>query len=206
MFIGRIIPKGLRALLQPPAITNCQFYKPVKVCSGTQINDTIVHKYSYVGHDCFIINSEIGSYTSIADNCRIGGATHSMDYVSTSPVFNVGKNVLKTNFYNFDSEIIKKTFIGPDVWIGANAILISGVEIGVGSVVGAGSVVTHNIPPYEIWAGNPAKFIRYRFSETIIEALLDTKWWDWPEEKVKQYAYLFNNPEEFVRQQQELIN
>jgi len=72
------------------------------------------------------------------------------------------------------------------VWIGNGAIVLSGVMIGNGSVVGAGSVVTKNIPPYEIWAGNPARFIRLRFPEEVSEKINATEWWDWSIEKLQQ--------------------
>ncbi|MEI6070387.1 MAG: CatB-related O-acetyltransferase [Verrucomicrobiae bacterium] len=69
--------------------------------------------------------------------------------------------------------------IGNDVWIGARAIVLSGVTIGDGAVIGAGSVVSHDIPPYAIAAGVPAKVLRYRFSENQIQDLLQIKWWNW---------------------------
>jgi acetyltransferase-like isoleucine patch superfamily enzyme len=69
--------------------------------------------------------------------------------------------------------------IGNDVWIGAQAIVLSGVTIGDGAVIGAGAVVARDIPPYAIAVGVPAKVLRYRFSENQIQALLQIKWWDW---------------------------
>lgn len=74
--------------------------------------------------------------------------------------------------------------IGNDVWIGHGATILSGVTIGDGAVIGACSVVTKNVPPYAIVAGNPARIIRYRFSDEIINNLLSIKWWDWPIEKI----------------------
>ena len=81
---------------------------------------------------------------------------------------------------------------------GTRSNIFSGVTIGVGAVVGAGSVVTHDIPPYEIWAGNPAKKIRNRFDEKVTEDLLKTKWWEWDDEKIEKYAYLFDKPLKFI--------
>ena len=68
--------------------------------------------------------------------------------------------------------------IGSDSWIGDNSVLLSDVEIGIGAVIGAGSVVTKNVEPYAIYAGNPARFIRFRFPEKTCEQLLQTKWWE----------------------------
>ncbi len=67
--------------------------------------------------------------------------------------------------------------IGHDVWIGANAIVLSGVSIGTGSVIGAGAVVTKDVPPYAIAVGNPARVVRYRFEQDVIEQLLRSEWW-----------------------------
>jgi len=81
----------------------------------------------------------------------------------------------------------KRTRIGNDVWIGAGATLLGkggGLTIGDGAIVGAGSVVTKDVPPYAIVGGNPARIIRYRFDEAIIRRLLALKWWDWPVERI----------------------
>jgi hypothetical protein len=75
-----------------------------------------------------------------------------------------------------------------DVWIGAKSTIMSGVKISNGSVVGAGSVVTKDVPPYAIVAGNPAKVVKYRFSEEQIEKLLSIAWWNWDEQKIKDNA------------------
>lgn len=74
-----------------------------------------------------------------------------------------------------------------------------GVTIGDGAVIGAGSVVTKDVGPYEIWAGNPARFIRKRFDDETIEKLLESQWWNWDDEKLKQYGEKFQSPEEFVK-------
>mgnify|MGYP003786179051 CR=1 FL=1 len=95
MGVKRLFAKGMRVLFKPAAITNSKIHKLAKICSGTQITDSSIDRYSYAGHDCFILYSRIGPFCSIADNCRIGGINHTIQYVSSSPVFNKGKNVLK---------------------------------------------------------------------------------------------------------------
>ena len=74
-----------------------------------------------------------------------------------------------------------------------------GVTIGDGAVIGAGSIVTKDVGPYEIWAGNPARFIRKRFDDETIEKLLESQWWNWDDEKLKMYGEKFQSPEEFVK-------
>ena len=75
-----------------------------------------------------------------------------------------------------------------DVWIGANSTVMSGIKIGNGAIVAAGSTVTKNVPPYAIVAGNPAKVVKYRFTDEQIKKLLSIAWWDWDEQKIKNNA------------------
>ena len=90
--------------------------------------------------------------------------------------------------------------IGNDVWVGINTIILPGVKIGNGAVVGAGAVVTHNVPPYAIVAGNPAKILRYRYNEAQRAALLKIAWWNWSEEKVKNNAdYFYGHVDDFIQ-------
>ena len=109
----------------------------------------------------------IGSYCSIGPDVRfLLGGEHNLDTVSTYP-FRV--NILGENQ---ESKSKGNIIVHDDVWIGTNAIICSGVEIGQGAVVAAGSVVTKNVPSYAVVGGNPAKVIKYRFNEEIIKKLL----------------------------------
>lgn len=210
MGLKRIIAKGVKIIFNPAALTNCKVNKKAKICSGTQMNNSHINRYSYCGHNCFILNCDIGSFVSIADNCRLGGANHPIDRVSSSPVFHKGKNILNKNFARFDNIPNKKVTINSDVWIGAGVTVLSGVTIGVGAVVGAGSVVTHDIPPYEIWAGNPAKKLRSRFDDKTSKELLQTVWWEWSDEKIERYSHFFDCPQKLIdkikEEQDENIN
>lgn len=124
----------------------------------------------------------IGKFCSIASGTKfiMGSANHRISSVSTYP-FNIfgGEWTKKTPPHL--SQLPKKgdTIIGNDVWIGRESIIMPGVEIGDGSIVAAYSVVTKNVEPYSVVGGNPAKFIKKRFDDELIDILLKLKWWDY---------------------------
>jgi len=90
-----------------------------------------------------------------------------------------------------------ETIVGSDVWIGDNAIILPSVTIGNGAIVGAGSVVTKNVPDFAIVGGNPAKVLKYRFNENQIEKLNESKWWNWSDEEIiKNRDFFFKTPGE----------
>lgn len=192
------IAKGLRRILRPPAIRSSKIDKSAAVCSGSNVNYSTINRYSYIGNDSFLYYASVGSFSSIGDCCRIGNPSHPMQWVSLSPVFIKGKNILHKNFAELDFTENELTIVGNDVWIGSNVLIKSGVSIGDGAIIGMGSIVTKNVPPYEVWAGNPARFIKKRFPEDIVKSLLNIKWWEWSEEEISQYAHLFNNTDKLI--------
>lgn len=83
--------------------------------------------------------------------------------------------------------------------MGDNAVILSGVKIGDGAVIGNSAIVTRDVPPYAIVAGNPAKVIKYRFQKDIIEKLLEISWWNWPESKIlANVEYFYGDVREFI--------
>nr|WP_307953096.1 CatB-related O-acetyltransferase [Streptococcus uberis] len=190
----------MKIYLNPPALKNCKLSQNSKVCSKSELLNTTLDDYSYIGYNCFVAETKIGKYCSIADNCRIGGAAHPLNWVTTSPVFHNNKNVLKTNFGHLPYEPFSKTIIENDVWLGANVLIKSGIKISNGAVIGMGSVVTHDVGPYEIWAGNPAKLIRKRFSEENIEKLLKIEWWNLSENRLRNLSDKISDVEKFIKE------
>lgn len=184
---------------RPCMIRGSKIHKKASIGNGTQVVDSTIGRYTYA-YECKIICADVGGFCSIAPNTAIGGGAHPVDWVSTSPVFYNEGNVLKTNFSNHKFEEFKRTKIGNDVWIGENCLIKSGVTIGDGAIIGMGSVVTHDVPAYEVWAGNPAKCIKKRFDDDVIVKLLEVKWWDWSEEKLRKYAYCFNDPQKLFEE------
>lgn len=118
----------------------------------------------------------IGKYCSFANGVLIiASGEHNYSAISNFPFY--------AHYLNHGSDI--DTFskghitIGNDVWVGAKALILSGVSIGDGAVVAAGAVVTKDIPPYAIVGGVPAKIIKYRFTPKVIKDLLEIQWWNW---------------------------
>ena len=199
MNLKYMIAKGFKRLLNPPALRNCSIDKTAKVCPKSELSRVSLGRYSYIGSDCFMVNTKIGAFCSIADDVVIGGATHPIQYVSTSPVFHKGQNILKKNFATHESIKTPQTQIENDVWIGMGSFVKAGITIHDGAVIGMGSVVTHDVPAYEIWAGNPAKMIRKRFDTDVADRLEKTKWWDLEESDIEKLADLMNDPESFLK-------
>jgi virginiamycin A acetyltransferase len=133
----------------------------------------------------------IGKFCAIASGVEfiLNGGNHLVDALSSYPfsIFGNGwEHAMEGRQFPSKGDIT----IGNDVWLGYRSVILAGVTIGDGAIVGAYSVVTKDVPPYTIVAGNPAKEIRRRFSDADIERLLEMKWWDWPIEKISANVHL----------------
>jgi len=135
---------------------------------------------------------KIGKFCSISWNVTIYlGGNHRTDWIALYP-FAGREHDRWPDVEGVDSYLTGKgdVTIGNDVWIGSDVIILSGITVGDGAAIGAGSVVTADVEPYSIVAGNPAKLIKKRFSDDQIERLLEIRWWDWPVERVRQNVAL----------------
>lgn len=131
---------------------------------------------------------QIGSFCSFASGVKILlGGEHITEMLTTYP-FNIFWNSGK--YIKAHPKTKGNVIIGNDVWVGTEAMIMSGVSIGDGAVIGARSVVTKDIAPYAIAAGNPAAIIKKRFSDDIIRSLLEIKWWEWDDQKISNHLPL----------------
>lgn len=173
--------------IQIPAERDCNISKKAWVGRRSNLIRVTMGRYSYVGMNNSISDCKIGSFSSIASYCAIGGGMHPLDKISTSPVFYDKNNCFREHKFistHFGGGEGKTVVIGNDVWIGESCFIKAGVTIGDGAVVGAHSVVTKDIPPYAIVAGAPAKILRFRFDENKIKELLELQWWYWSDEQI----------------------
>jgi acetyltransferase-like isoleucine patch superfamily enzyme len=130
----------------------------------------------------------IGAYTSIAEQVEIFlGGHHRTEWVTTYPFPAMIEEAAGVSGYAFSRGDV---VIGNDVWLCTGAVILSGVTVGDGAVVAAGAVVSRDVAPYSVVAGNPARHIRWRFSESVREELLDARWWQWPEDEVRRISTL----------------
>lgn len=157
-------------------------------------------RYSYASDEveirCFRTphSIKVGKYSSIGKCKFIVDGDHNINYASTYPF----KELLFTDAP--DNKNVKHTpEVKNDVWIGDDAVIYGGVTIHDGAVVAGQSVVTKDVPPYAVVAGNPARIVKYRFDEQTIERLLQTSWWDMPDKFVhKKLAPLIDDVESFL--------
>ena len=171
--------------------SNCWISEEVQIYKDTvEIGD-----YSYINGGK-IFYSKIGKFCSIGYNVFLGSGEHSLDKISTFPVKNKVCNI--AGLVDFPEQ--KDTIIGNDVWIGNNVCIKQGVNIGDGSIIASGAVVTHDVQPYSIVGGVPAKLIRFRFDKAVREILTKIEWWNWDFNRLKDSILNdeFDNVEKFI--------
>ena len=184
---------------------------------GNYLEPDKKYGYEYL-LEYYPIASEIGRYCSINRTAKIWN-NHPIDYITTHPMLDYRM------FYSRDKQKNRKKYeekygryfnnakyedsklrnnkpikIGNDVWIGANVVILPGVTIGDGAVLAAGAIVNKNVEPYEIVGGVPAKPIKKRFTDDVIEKLLEIKWWEWSIDEIEENIELFYQPEKFINE------
>jgi phosphonate metabolism protein (transferase hexapeptide repeat family) len=179
-------------------VLRSRFGEYTEVAAGCFCNEIFLGDYSYLSSSVRAIWCDIGKFSSIASHCVINPGNHPYQRVTQSHC------TYRCRQYGFADQDDEAFFewrrqdavtIGHDVWLGHGVYVMPGAAIADGAVVAAGSVVTRNRPvgPYEIAAGSPAKPVKKRFSDRIIDRLLEIRFWDWPREKLEQgFRDLYN--------------
>ena len=179
-----------------------QFESPCSIAADL-ISNSKVGYMSYIRKGGDITGVNIGRYCSIATEVKFGPGSHPVDWVSTHPfqsnsskplsIYTEYQDIAGTCSYRSGK---KRSQVGNDVWIGQQAMIMKGVTIGDGAIIAARSVVTKDVPPYAVVAGVPAKVVKYRHPDHIIESLLDIKWWNYDLSTVDKT--LWDKPEAFI--------
>lgn len=213
---------GLDCINYKAISANSHIELPTRL-NHSNLRNSIYQAFSYLGKNCEIYDTEMGRYCSFGSSVSIGHGNHPLDWLSTNPFqyqnsFRIRNGILfdyhkeyseyqpdiNMSHKAMDSVRRPKTIIGNDVWIAKNVIVLPGVSIGNGAIIGAGSIVTKDIPAYAIAAGNPAKVIRYRFPEGIIEELLELQWWKYAPWDLVNHDIDFSNITDAINKINEL--
>lgn len=158
---------------------------PLYLNRNTQLGpEARIGKYSGMNADCYIARASMGAYCAIGARTSFNPFNHPTDWMSINefqyhplsfdwvPEYTAIERLERT------PDMFNSARIGNDVWTGHNVNVMAGINVGDGAVIAAGSVVTSDVPPYAIVAGVPAKVIRFRFPDAIVERLLKVRWWD----------------------------
>ena len=165
-------------------------------------NDIIysnIAKYTCTGRYAVIHCATIGAFCSISWDVSIGGDNHDPHLLSTHPFYYQTLFGMATDPQAQEKELLsdivnEPCVVGNDVWIAAGVKINRNVKIGNGAIIGANSTVTRDVPPYAVCVGSPARVIRKRFDDGIIEELEKIQWWDFPDEILKNHLDLFKSP------------
>lgn len=168
------------------------FENRVGIQRNALIYSSRIGKYSYTGKNFTVWHTDIGAFCSISWNVGIGGDNHDYSRVTTHAfIYSPHMGLIGNNESSYE-RFKDSCKIGNDVWIGANAIICRNVVVGDGAVIGAGAVVTHDVAPYMIVAGVPARPIKRRFDDETVERLLRICWWEFDDEVIRNNFHLFS--------------
>lgn len=169
-------------------IANSTFGAYCEVGEGTRVLNSTFEDYAYAERLSDIANTTVGKFANIAALTRIGPTDH--------PFANAAQHhfLYRSSWYFDDAEddpdffaarAARRTVLGPDCWIGHGAIIKPEITLGAGAIVASGAVVTKDVPPFAIVGGSPARLIRMRFSDSVIDRLMALAWWDWDHSRLR---------------------
>jgi len=155
---------------------------------GTRMSHTVLGDYSYCDRACDIANADIGRFANIAAAVRIGATDHPMDRASLHHFMYRSADYWDDAVPDaafFAHRLSRRATIGHDTWIGHAALVKPQVTVGHGAIVAAGAIVTRDVAPYTIVAGNPARLLRHRQPPDIAARLVALAWWDWDHTRLR---------------------
>ena len=179
-------------------------YSKIGVYAGLALHASVAHSfigdYSSIGRYSKVFYAEIGKFCAISWDVTINAINHRYKNLTINafPYVPYVGHFVEIRDSRYDKVVIKN-----DVWIGANSVIMPGITIGNGAVIGAGAVVTKNVPDYAIVVGVPAKVLKYRFDQSVINRLLEIKWWDMDRETIKKNIDIFQG--EFTPEKMEKL-
>lgn len=173
-----------------------KFTKKSALRRGCKCYDVELGDYSAVGVNSNLQHVRMGRFSIIARNCDVGLGVHPTCYLTPHSIFYSHKpwSLHRDWVKELSNNIDRITHIGNDVWVGAKCTIMDGVSIGDGAIVASGAVVVKDVPPYAIVGGNPAKIIKYRFPQEMIDRLLEIQWWNLSDDDITKVIDLFHMP------------
>ncbi|CZT33833.1 DapH/DapD/GlmU-related protein [Rhizobium sp. 9140] len=168
-------------------VTDCRLGRYVEIAQRSRLGEVDLGDYSYVMEDCALWCATVGKFVNIASMVRLNATNHPMERATlhhftyrAGDYFDGAAD--EADF--FAARRARRVTIGHDVWIGHGATVLPGVTVGNGAVIGAGAVVSHDVAPYTVVGGVPARLIRERFPRATAEAMERLAWWNWPHDRL----------------------
>ena len=183
-----LVPKDPEPRIHPTAeLKGCKLGRYASIGERVVLREVTVGDFSYFERHSEAIYTTIGKFCSIAANSRVNALDHPIERLTQHKVSYRPNEYFR--WLGVDASFRERrqaqaVTIGHDVWIGHGAVIMPGLHIGNGAVVGANAVVTHDVPPYTIVTGVPARPLRPRFATDIAARIERLAWWDWPVEKL----------------------
>lgn len=169
-------------------ITNCTFGAYVEIGAGSRLAHSEIGDYSYCDRYADIANASVGKFANIASFSRIGATDHPLHTASCHHFLYRSQDYwddAEADPAFFEHRRSRRAHIGNDTWIGHGAMIKPEVSLGDGAVIAAGAIVTKDVEPYTIVAGNPAKFLRLRQPQAIADRMMALAWWDWSHDALR---------------------
>ena len=172
----------------------CRFGSGVTVGPDSTLMASSMGRQTYCAFRLWAANTSFGPFCAIGPGVISGIGRHpTRGFATSHPAFFSPSWPADRRYAIHPFEEHLPVEIGADVWVGANAFISAGVKVGHGAVIGAGAVVVRDVAPYEIVAGVPARRLRFRFPDEDIKFLLDLRWWEWPDDRLKAQGSAFGD-------------